>query len=141
MALAKPGESKTYTEEAGFVVQEVQSTTGVGRDTEVEEEFPEDFEDYYPMGMLEELNKDRTFQIQSKREDTRGRLAMVYTVATFLVFGLGFIVAVIDGVLTQTSIVDKLTTLIPLISGVFLGTLGFVLGYYFRRAEDDNSQS
>ncbi len=103
--------------------------------------FPEDYEDYYPLGMLEDLRSDRNFQIESKREDIRGRLALIYTLATFGIFVLGFLVAVGDAILTGTSMVDNLVEILPLISGIFLGSLGFVLGYYFRRAEGEDGDA
>jgi hypothetical protein len=105
---------------------------------EDDEMFPEDFPDYFPSGFVEYLSEKEQADILEKREDTRGRLALIYTVATFIIFGLGFLVAVADGILQKTSIVDNLTKLLPLISGIFLGTLGFVLGYYFRRAEGED---
>lgn len=74
--------------------------------------------------------------IYSKGEDTRSRLATLYTVLTFLIFFLGMFIAVLDGLVRRVSIIDNLEIVIPLISGVFLGTLGFVLGYYFRKEEE-----
>jgi hypothetical protein len=109
------------------------SATGAEID---EEEFPEDYPDYDPDAIPTLLNQEE-ISIRNKREDVRGQLAIIYTVATFMMFVFTFIVAVLDGLLRQTSIVDGLTTLIPLVSGVFLGSLGFVLGYYFRKVEDE----
>ncbi len=71
-----------------------------------------------------------------RREDTRGTLALVYTVSTFIIFGLGMLIAVIDALIRNVSIVDNLKEILPLISGIFLSSLGFVLGYYFRKSED-----
>jgi hypothetical protein len=51
-------------------------------------------------------------------------------------FILGFLVAIIDAIIGNKSIIDGLATILPLISGIFLGSLGFVLGYYFRKEED-----
>lgn len=100
--------------------------------TETEEEdFPEDYPDYDPGAVPTLLNQEE-ISIRNKREDVRGQLAIIYTVATFMMFVFTFIVAVIDGLLRQTSIVDSLTTLIPLVSGVFLGSLGFVLQQSFH---------
>lgn len=71
-----------------------------------------------------------------RREYTRSRLALLYTIATFVIFFLGMTIAVIDGLINNSDIVDNLREVISIISGVFLGSLGFVLGYYFRRPED-----
>jgi hypothetical protein len=71
-----------------------------------------------------------------KQEDTRGRLALIYTVATFAVFFFGMIIAVIDGLVRDVSIIENMKEILPLISGIFLGTLGFILGYYFRKGEE-----
>lgn len=74
--------------------------------------------------------------VMRRQEDTRGRLAMYYTMGTFFIFILGFAVAVLDGISRQVSIIDNLEKILPLISGIFLGSLGFVLGYYFRKDEE-----
>ncbi len=103
-------------------------------------QYPEDYPDYFPSGIVEYLAKKDETNILSKREDTRGRLALVYTVATFGIFVLGFIAAIIDAAVTGNSVVENLMQLLPLISGIFLGTLGFVLGYYFRRAEAEENE-
>lgn len=71
-----------------------------------------------------------------KREDTRSTLAIIYVIATFAVFVLGMFIAVLDGLNREVSIIDNLSEIIPLFSGVFLGTLGFVLGYYFRKGDE-----
>ncbi len=114
---------------------------GMDQSDEVErdEEFPEDWEDYYEAGLLTKSaseSKESPYKVEEKREDTRGRLAIIYTVATFLMFILGFLVAIIDAIIGNKSIIDGLATILPLISGIFLGSLGFVLGYYFRKEED-----
>ncbi len=72
-----------------------------------------------------------------KREDTKSRLAIIYTTLTFLVFFTVMGIVVLDGLARKVSIIDNLEVVIPLISGVFLGTLGFVLGYYFRKGEEE----
>lgn len=102
---------------------------------EEDQEFPEDYDDFFPRGFVD--TKDAgVITIKEKREDTRGRLAVLYTAATFMMFVLGFVVSIIDSLLRDTSIVENLVTLLPMISGIFLGSLGFVLGYYFRKSED-----
>jgi hypothetical protein len=105
------------------------------------EEFPEDFPDYYDSTLVNYLAASEATQILQKREDTRGRLAIIYTIATFLMFVLGFVVATLDAVMRQVPIVEGLSTILPLISGIFLGTLGFVLGYYFRQADEQDSSN
>lgn len=99
------------------------------------QDYPEDYADYSPQGFIDsdQLN------ISNKREDTRGRLAIIYTVSTFIVFLLGFIVSILDAQWRQTSIIDNLTKILPLLSGIFLGTLGFVLGYYFRKGQESEN--
>ncbi|MBL8014732.1 MAG: hypothetical protein JNK26_00910 [Candidatus Doudnabacteria bacterium] len=101
---------------------------------EGEEEFPEDYPDYFPeQGVI----STEEVSISRRREDTRGRLAIIYTLATFAMFVLGFAVSVLDAIWRNVSIVQNLGVVLPLISGLFLGTLGFVLGYYFRKMEGD----
>lgn len=103
-----------------------------------DEDFPEDYPDYYPSEVNEYLVQQEAVNILKKREDTRGRLAIIYILATFMMFVLGFVVAVLDAVWRNVSIAETLGAILPLISGIFLGTLGFVLGYYFRQAEDED---
>lgn len=74
--------------------------------------------------------------VSKKQEDTRGRLAIIYTIFTFVIFLLGFVVAVLDAQNSGRSIIDNLQIILPLLSGIFLGTLGFVIGYYFRKSEE-----
>lgn len=99
------------------------------------EDLPEYYSDgdYSPRGVIDDSVD--SVNLESKREDVRGRLAIIYTVATFMMFILGFVVSVIDAITRQIPIVDSLKEILPLISGIFLGSLGFVLGYYFRKAE------
>jgi hypothetical protein len=106
----------------------------VDMDTGEEADFPEDYPDYYDSkGFIDQ----ESLSLHNKREDTRGRLAIIYTVATFIMFGLGFLVSVLDAFWRQVSIIDNLATVLPLLSGIFLGSLGFVLGYYFRKLDED----
>ncbi|MCA9387406.1 hypothetical protein KC669_05235, partial [Candidatus Dojkabacteria bacterium] len=59
----------------------------------------------------------------------------------FIVFIFAMFIAVLDGLIRHVSIIDNLSVVIPLVSGVFLGTLGFVLGYYFRREEEQDNNT
>lgn len=111
-------------------------TSEVEPETESDEEFPEDFPDYYDQGVI--TNEEIT--IQNKREDIRGRLAVIYVAATFVMFILGFVVSIIDAAWRQVSVIENLRIVLPLLSGIFLGTLGFVLGYYFRKSENDPTE-
>lgn len=74
--------------------------------------------------------------IAKKEEDTRGRLAVLYTLSTFFIFVLGFLVAILDGLIRKVSIIENISTILPLISGIFLGSLGFVIGYYFKKSDE-----
>lgn len=101
-------------------------------------DYPEDYPDYYPSESIFRLAQDDKVSILEKREDIRGRLALTYTIATFVMFVLGFAVAILDAHWRETSIIDNLSTILPLLSGIFLGSLGFVLGYYFRRMDSED---
>lgn len=88
-------------------------------------------------GMISrELEENALDYVNKRAEDTRGRLAIIYTISTFIIFILGFIVSVIDSILRSTSIIQNLQVILPLLSGIFLGLLGFVVGYYFRKEEE-----
>jgi hypothetical protein len=100
-------------------------------------EDPDEYPEYYESEVINELAASNQKSIEIKREDTRGQLAVIYTIATFIVFILGFAVSILDAAWRQTSIIENLSAVLPLISGIFLGTLGFVLGYYFRQSEEE----
>lgn len=88
-------------------------------------------------GMISKEFEENALDYVTKRaEDTRGRLAIIYTISTFIIFILGFIVSVLDSILRSTSIIQNLQVVLPLLSGIFLGLLGFVVGYYFRKEEE-----
>lgn len=149
----KPKEPKEY--ELGFIdqddlvdfVSEENEISDGERGTEPTQEGQ--LESSYPMPAEEEgddlipvlmekkvksaLNEE---SVLTKRENTRGRLALIYTLATFLVFLVGIFVAVLDGLNREVSIIENLKEVVPLFSGVYLGTLGFVLGYYFKNDEN-----
>lgn len=93
----------------------------------------EDFEKIFEKKYSDEMDKAN---ILKKRESTRGTLAIIYTLFTFLIFAVGILVATLDGINRDVSIIDNLKEILPLISGIFLGSLGFVLGYYFRRGDE-----
>lgn len=103
---------------------------------ETDEDFPEDYPDYFEQGMI----SNDEIMIQNKREDIRGRLAVIYVAATFVMFILGFAVSIIDAAWRQVSVIENLRIVLPLLSGIFLGTLGFVLGYYFRKSENEPTE-
>lgn len=127
---AANNESITDLSKNSAILEEIDSSEDV-------EDFPEDYPDYYSSEMNEYLVEHEAVNILKQREDTRGRLAIIYTIATFVMFILGFVVAVLDAAWRQVSIAETLGAILPLISGIFLGTLGFVLGYYFRKSEDE----
>jgi nitrogen fixation/metabolism regulation signal transduction histidine kinase len=71
--------------------------------------------------------------ISEKREDTRGRLAMVFLLGFFVILLVALIVAVISSDDKVTAIKEVVLA----ISGILSGPLGFVVGYYFRSKEED----
>ena len=92
--------------------------------------------EYESESFLSKVKESSSDYVIKSREDTRGRLALNYTVLTFIIFILAIIIAVIDGLHRNVSIIDNLREILPLLSGIFLGTLGFVLGYYFKKSEE-----
>ncbi|MCA9381078.1 hypothetical protein KC678_02340 [Candidatus Dojkabacteria bacterium] len=105
----------------------------------LDDEFSDGYEEGYTDGAGDLIISSAVESVYRKREDTRSRLALIYTIFTFFVFIFAMVIAVLDGLVRKVSIIDNLSVVIPLISGVFLGTLGFVLGYYFRREEEKDS--
>lgn len=120
-----PEELITFEQDDDLVIPQRTSSKKVEDDPEyiiIEED------DYY-------ASQIDNVQILKRREDFRGVLALVYTTATFGIFLIGMIIAIVDGLNRDVSIVENLERILPLLSGIFLGTLGFVLGYYFRRGD------
>jgi hypothetical protein len=71
--------------------------------------------------------------IKKKREDIRGRLAFMFLLGYFIILvGVIILAAFIDGARVETMMNSVIT-----ISGVLSGSLGFVIGYYFRRQEEE----
>jgi hypothetical protein len=107
-----------------------------------EDDLDEEAEMSYEDGLEEGLNLNPNLlrsdqdSVIEKQEYTRSRLATIYLISTFLIFVLGMALAVIDGIIREVSIVENLKEVLSTISGIFLGTLGFVLGYYFRKGDE-----
>jgi uncharacterized membrane-anchored protein len=93
----------------------------------------------HPTKVADSIKEDAEAYSIVKKEDTRGRLAIIYTVATLLIFVFVILLSFIESLVNKTSLVDNLTKIIPLISGVLFGTLGFVLGYYFRNENNERT--
>ena len=80
------------------------------------------------------INNLRPTQIYTKREATRGVLALVFILGFFIILILGGLLVAIN----NSELSDKVKNLQDVfltISGVLSGPLGFVVGYYFRRQE------
>lgn len=92
-----------------------------------------------PLKVADSIKEDAEAYSIVKKEDTRGRLAIIYTIATLLIFVFVILLSFIESLVNKTSLVDNLTRIIPLISGVLFGTLGFVLGYYFRNENNERT--
>jgi hypothetical protein len=71
--------------------------------------------------------------ISVKREDTRGRLALVFLVGFFVILIIGMFVAIIN----DGDKIEGVQEVMVTISGVLSGPLGFVVGYYFRSKEEE----
>lgn len=108
-----------------------------------EDELDDESEESYEEGVLSgieaasvQIGSIKENAVIQKIEDTRSRLAIMYVGATFLIFFIGIIIAIVDAIRLNASIVTNLMDIIPLLSGIFLGSLGFVIGYYFKKQND-----
>jgi hypothetical protein len=122
----------------------IEFEAGTYEEVKNEKEDTEKIDDYPIKPAIEKnFNEDTYAQkidktsILRKREDYRGVLALVYTTSTFIIFFVVIVISVIDGMNRKVSIIENLKELLPLVSGIFLGSLGFVLGYYFKKDKDD----
>lgn len=128
-------------------IEEEKSTESPRPPTQVDKESQEtdvtesvedldEFEDEDDLTFTDKIVEEASEYVVKRKEDTRGRLAVLYTVFTFIIFIIGIAICVLDGLNRSVSIIDNLSTVLPLLSGLFLGTLGFVLGYYFRKDDE-----
>lgn len=116
-------------------IEEGQEESDLDIDVPSPESDQEDINEPQDMAFADKIAEEASEYVVKKQEDIRGRLAVLYTVFTFLIFILGIFICVLDGIVRQVSIIDNLSAVLPLLSGIFLGTLGFVIGYYFRKDE------
>lgn len=74
-----------------------------------------------------------------RREKTRGTLALVFVIGFFIIIVAGFLLVAF----ANSDLKDKaanLKDILLAISGILSGPLGFVVGYYFRKQDEENSQ-
>lgn len=85
---------------------------------------------------LPELDIDKQIEVvlKKKREATRERLAYVFVIGVFTIL----IIGAIFGFASNKDQVKNITDLVLAFSGVLSGPLGFVIGYYFKRQEEEN---
>lgn len=83
---------------------------------------------------LPEVEPEEQFEIKLKRrrEDMRERLAVVFVIGLFMILIIGMIM----GYLGDEKKVKNITELVLAISGILTGPLGFIIGYYFRKTEE-----
>lgn len=85
----------------------------------------------------EGINLDKEFdgEVKIKKEDTRGKFAIFFLIGFFLVVLIGIVI----GSMAESENVKNMTQIILTISGILSGPLGFIVGYYFRRQEEENN--
>lgn len=93
----------------------------------------QDFEEI----MLVPEPDDLTFTIKQSREDTRGRLAQFYVIGFFIILILVALVSIIATPAEGQSSVDNLRESVLAVSGILSGPLGFIIGFYFRKLEEE----
>lgn len=70
--------------------------------------------------------------LKQKREDIRGRLAFLFLIGYFIIL----IGSIVFSAFAEDVKIERMLESIITISGVLSGSLGFVIGYYFRRQEE-----
>ncbi len=73
------------------------------------------------------------FTLKKKKEAARERLAIVFVIGLFIVILVGMVLAYLG----DETKVQNITQTIVSISGVLTGPLGFIIGYYFRKQEEE----
>lgn len=84
---------------------------------------------------LPETKPEEQFEVtlKKKRESTREKLAYVFVIGLFAII----IIVTIFGYVSDKDQVQNITDLVLAISGVLSGPLGFIIGYYFKRQEEE----
>jgi hypothetical protein len=77
-------------------------------------------------------------KIEHKREQTRGHLATIFILGFFFMLASGGLFIALSGDSTEIK-VKLLQDVFLVISGVLSGPLGFVVGYYFRKQEEEEN--
>ncbi|MBU0976505.1 MAG: hypothetical protein ABIE03_02080 [Patescibacteria group bacterium] len=97
-----------------------------------------DFEKDLDVEVIEELpdlkmEEQIEVTLKKKREATRERLAYVFVIGVFTLLLIG----AIFGFASNKDQVKNITDLLLAFSGILSGPLGFIVGYYFKRQEDE----
>jgi hypothetical protein len=80
---------------------------------------------------------ETSFNVKETREDTRGRLATYFVIGFFSILILTSLLAFFAPAIEGQSSIDNLRESILTVSGVLSGPLGFIIGFYFRKLEDE----
>lgn len=75
--------------------------------------------------------------IEQQREDVRGRLAQFFIIGFFLVMILVVLLSVLTNKSPEVSVVDSIKESVLTVSGVLSGPLGFIIGFYFRKLDEE----
>lgn len=84
---------------------------------------------------LPEINPEEQIEVvlRKKKETARERLAIVFVIGLFIIITIGMVL----GYLGDSEKVENITRIVISISGVLTGPLGFIIGYYFRKQEEE----
>ncbi|MCA9385263.1 hypothetical protein KC717_01305 [Candidatus Dojkabacteria bacterium] len=74
-------------------------------------------------------------QIRQQREETRGALAKIFMIGFYIMILLGGLFVAVNNDPLESK-VQYLQDVLLALSGILSGPLGFVVGYYFRRQEE-----
>jgi len=83
-----------------------------------------------------EVEEQLEVKLKKKREAVRERLAIVFVVGLFMVI----IIGMIFGYLGNEQNVQNISDLLIALSGILSGPLGFIIGYYFRKQEEEKER-
>ena len=76
--------------------------------------------------------------IEKQREDTRSEIALYYVKGFLVIVAFALILGLLLVYLGKISF-ENLTNILVTLSGILSGTLGFVVGYYFKSSDSDKS--
>ena len=86
---------------------------------------------------LPEIKTEDQFEVTTKKkvEQVRERVALIFIIGFFMMIAM----AIVVGAIIDKEKIKDVTDLILAVAGVLSGSLGFIIGYYFKSREEESA--